>query len=277
MINGGALLASATFTLNSNRGMAVGPTSGTGSGEIDVAAGMTMSYGGVIANNTGTGNLTVGSGTNRGTLILSGTNTYSGITTVNTGVLSIGTDLNLGAAPGSVTAGKLVSNGGTLLASASFTLSSNRGIAVGPNSGTGSGEIDVANGTTLTYGGIIANNGGTGCLTVGSGTNTGTLAISGSNTYTGGTTAVNAGTLLVNSTTGSGTGTGNVAVASGGTLGGTGNISGGVTIGGTLSPGTAGSPAGTLALGGGNLTLLNDAILDFYVARTPPVRIATPT
>ena len=70
-----------------------------------------------------------------------------------------------------------------LLASATFTLNSNRGIAVGPTSGTGSGEIDVAASQTLTYGGIIANNGGgAGCLTVGSGSNAGTLALSGTNT-----------------------------------------------------------------------------------------------
>jgi autotransporter-associated beta strand protein len=67
---------------------------------------------------------------------------------------------------------------------------------------------------------------------------TGTLTLSQPNTYTGGT-KVSAGTLLVTNTTGSGTGTGSVDVQSGGTLGGTGFITGNVTIGAgaTVSPG----------------------------------------
>jgi autotransporter-associated beta strand protein len=86
--------------------------------------------------------------------------------------------------------------------------------------------------------------------------NTSTWAISGANTYTGGTT-VNGGTLLVNNTTGSGTGTGAITVNNGGTLGGTGTISTGgsnvlVNAGGSISPGAS---AGTLTfnLGAGGL------------------------
>src|SRR5262249_3358653 len=67
-----------------------------------------------------------------GTLTLSGSNAYSGITTVSGGTLSISSDANLGTAPASPTPGKLVLNGGTLQAAATFTLSSNRGIALGP-------------------------------------------------------------------------------------------------------------------------------------------------
>ena len=52
----------------------------------------------------------------------------------------------------------------------------------------------------------------------------GTLTLTGTNTYGGGT-AVNGGTLLVNNTAGSGTGTGSVTVSNAGTtLGGTGTI-----------------------------------------------------
>jgi autotransporter-associated beta strand protein len=58
---------------------------------------------------------------------------------------------------------------------------------------------------------------------------TGTLTLSGSNSYTGGTT-VSAGTLVLTNTSGSGTGTGAVSVTSG-TLGGSGIISGAVTVG----------------------------------------------
>ncbi len=141
---------------------------------------------------SGTGSAQSLTVTGSSTLTLGGVNTYTGSTTVSSGTLSISADNNLGTAPSSATAGQLVLSGGTLQATASFVLSSNRGIALGPTSGSGSGTIDVTGANTLTYGGIIANNGGTGSLIT---TDTGTLSLTGStNSYTGATT-VNAGTL----------------------------------------------------------------------------------
>jgi len=83
-------------------------------------------------------------------------------------------------------------------------------------------------------------------------TGLGVLTLTNANTYAGGT-IVNAGTLLINNTTGSGSGFGTVAINAGGTLGGSGVISGATTIasGATLSPGN--SP--------GNLTFGDDLIL----------------
>jgi autotransporter-associated beta strand protein len=117
-------------------------------------------YGGLVKNGSST-------------LTLAGANTYKGATSISGGALSISADNNLGTAPNSATAGQLVINGGTLATTSSFAPNANRGVALGSASGSGSGGIDVASGTTLTYGGIIANNGGVGGLTK---TDTGTLA-----------------------------------------------------------------------------------------------------
>ncbi len=100
--------------------------------------------------------------------------------------------------------------------------------------GNAAAAIDVASGKTLNFTGTItdATSGGISYLTK---TGVGTLALGGSNAYTG-ATAVNAGTLLVNGSIGSGA----VTIASGATLGGLGTIGGAVTVqsGGTISPGT---------------------------------------
>ena len=129
-----------------------------------------------------------------GTLTLNGTNTYTGGTSITGGTVAITSDSNLGAVPGIATASSLVIDSGILSTSGNFTVSANRGIAIGPTSGTGNGTINVASGE-LTYSGIITSNGGagTGSL-VKSGT--GTLTLGGVNTYTG-NTDISAGTLKI--------------------------------------------------------------------------------
>ncbi|NBT25489.1 MAG: hypothetical protein EBT09_02790, partial [Actinobacteria bacterium] len=234
-LGGGTLKTTGTFTLSTTRGI----TLSTGSGTIEVATGTTLTYGGVITgaslNVTKTGS---------GTLVLSGTNTYTGTTTISAGTLSVSADANLGTAPGSVTAASITLDGGTLAASGSFTLNSNRGVTLGASHGT----VDVASGATLTYGGVIA--GASKNLTK---TGSGTLLLSGVNSYTG-TTTISAGTLqqgaagvLSDSTA--------VTVTSGATwnLGGfsetVASIAGGSTA--TISLGT-GSLSNTLTVGGSN-------------------------
>ena len=79
VLDGATLIASATFTLNANRGISLGTFDANG---INVGSGATLTYPGIIA---GAGTLSKGSS---GTLILSGANTYTGATTVNAGTLA---------------------------------------------------------------------------------------------------------------------------------------------------------------------------------------------
>lgn len=116
---------------------------------------------------TGTGEVVK---TDLGTLILGGTNTYTGGTRIDAGVLAISQDNNLGAATGGLTFG-----GGTLQTLAS--LSSGRDIDL-----EGSGRILTDVGTTLTLSGAIS---GPGALDKDGG---GSLILASDTTYTGQTT-----------------------------------------------------------------------------------------
>src|SRR5581483_10709573 len=85
-------------------------------------------------------------------------------------------------------------NGGALRSTASFTINSNRSITIGPSSGSGSGTFDIAGNTSLTYGGVVGNNGsGTGSLVKRS---FGNLSLTASNAYTG-PTLIQDGTLTL--------------------------------------------------------------------------------
>jgi autotransporter-associated beta strand protein len=94
-------------------------------------------------------------------------------------------------------------------------------------------------------------------------TGVGTLTLAGNNTYTGASTVV-AGTLLVN---GRLSGSGAVTITNGGTLGGTGIISGPVAVnaGGTLAPG---NPLGTLIISN-SLALTTGGAIMFQVQHSP--------
>jgi YVTN family beta-propeller protein/autotransporter-associated beta strand protein len=185
-------------------------TLGTAGGTIDTN-GNSAALSGIIG---GSGGLTK-SGT--GTLTLSGINTYTGGTTINGGILSVGADNNLGGA------GVLAFGGGTLQYSNGF--SSSRAVTLN----AGGGTIDT-NGNSVTLSGII---GGTGSLTK---SGTGTLTLSGANIYSGGTT-VNAGTLSGDTTSLQGAITNNATVifdqTANGTYAGAMSGTGGLTKNGT--------------------------------------------
>jgi fibronectin-binding autotransporter adhesin len=86
-------------------------------------------------------------------LTLSGTNTYTGRTTIVEGVVNITTDENLGAAPAAAAPSHLRLHGGALnLAAGTATLSANRGIEVSGGIGT----LSASAGANLIYNGAIA-------------------------------------------------------------------------------------------------------------------------
>ena len=221
---------------------------------VNAANNYTFSGAGGISGATG---LTT-SGT--GTLTVNTVNSYTGPTTVAGGTLVVSADNALGTAPGTTAPGNVVINSGTLGVNTGFTLSANRGLALGPTNGSGVGTIDVPSGQTLTYGGIVANNGaGTGGLTL---TGAGALALSGANTYTG-TTIVGSGELDVTNWSASVLGTttvGNVNGATGtmGITGGTLNLGGNAFYvgAGTGGIGVVNQSGGTLLFNAANLDLL---------------------
>ncbi len=202
---GGALSTSSTITNNATLAFnrSNGVTQGTNFNSVIEGTGQVVQFGG-------------------GTLTLNGANSYSGGTVVNAGSLTManGATGALGATTGSLT----VNSGGMLNMG-------NNSLTVGNLTGTGGTIQGGANGTrTLTIGngnatggnfqGVIANGSGTQSLTK---TGTGTITLSGANTYTG-TTTISGGTLVLGAT-------GSLAsslidVGTGGTLAGTGTITG---------------------------------------------------
>ena len=199
-----------------------------------------------------------------GTLTLSGTNTYTGNTTISAGTLSV---TGAGSLRSGTYAGAIANNGiltldtsaaqtlsgvisgtgaltksstGTLTLSGTNTYTGNTTIGAGTLSVTGAGQLGsgtyagaIANSATLTFAtsadqtlsGVIS---GTGALNKSS---TGTLTLSNTNTYNGLTTAT-AGTLDV-----------------------TGSIGGALTVnGGTVTTDASGSVGGALTMTTGSIS-----------------------
>ncbi|HWA61746.1 MAG TPA: autotransporter domain-containing protein, partial [Caulobacteraceae bacterium] len=162
--------------------------------------------------------------TDLGTLVLGGSNTFTGGVTVNGGFVQVSSDANLGAAGGAVTL-----NGGGLATTGSFASARTLAFA-------GPGTIRTAGGTSLTLTGPLT---GTGAFTK---AGTGTLILPGVSSY-GGATTVSAGTLRVD-----GVLPGTVSVQSGARLQGVGQVGAAqVASGGTLA---AGDSIGTLTVNG---------------------------
>jgi fibronectin-binding autotransporter adhesin len=136
VLNNGTLNTTADVALSATRGIAVGPTSGTGSGTLQADSGTTMTVNGVIANNpSGTGSLSV---TGAGTVDLKSANTYSGGTTVSGGTLLASNSSGSATGSGTVSVNGTSSTilGGTGTISGATTVSLGQ-IKPGTSSGTG--------------------------------------------------------------------------------------------------------------------------------------------
>lgn len=221
-----------------------------------------------------------------GTLALTGNNsttlnwTEAGDVKVSNGTLRIASDTSLGAAPSTATAGNIVVSNGALGNTATLTLDSRRGIALGDAAGSGTGSLEAAASTTLTYNGVITDN-GTGADSLVK-TGTGTVSLGGASTYTGHTT-ITAGTLALGSggsinssdriTVNTGATfdvasvSGGYSVKSGQTLEGGGTVSGGVTAlsGATIAPGTVDNRVADKLVFTGVVTLDSGSVLQLDI------------
>ena len=212
----------------------------------------------LTGNITGTGGLTQTATTAAdSTFQLSGTNSYSGATNVNSGILRAGSTTGLSSASAhTITAPGILRTNGH-----SSAIGSLAGNGFVDNSNAASATLTVGGlGTSTTFTGIISDGIGGGTLGL-TKTGAGSLTLTAINTYSGLTT-VSQGLLIVN-----GELTASNVLVSGGTLGGSGKISAGATINGTLAPGN--SP-GILDFNNSALTLGSGSSSLFEIGGTNP-------
>jgi fibronectin-binding autotransporter adhesin len=191
-VTGGTGGATGTSGDGAARGSALFLVAGTNTG-IDVATGVTTTIADTISDDSAAslpgGTYTAGSGsgaqitkTGAGTLVLTGTNTYSGNTNVNGGTLQLGN----GGATGSVGGFILLDNGSTLAINRSGapTISnviggtgSLRLMAEATLTGIGAltGGVDIDAGVTATIGNIAASNSTSAAVRMGAGATLNTI------------------------------------------------------------------------------------------------------
>lgn len=256
IVLGGGVLRYTGSTATTDRAFSL--TTGTTS-TIQVSAN-TLTISGNSGNGTNGALTKLGSGT----LVLSGNNTYTGLTTITAGILKLGSAGSGSNTPlGTVGSGTLVSSNGALDL-AGFTLATAEAITIN-GTGVSSGGAIMNSGSSCTYSGLVTLGsassilGGSGTialsntgtitgsgysLTLGGaqggsiagiiGTNAGTLTkqdagtwtLTGANTYTG-ATSISAGTINIQNATGFGTTAGGVTVASGAAV----ELQGGIAVG----------------------------------------------
>lgn len=239
---GGAAMAQQTYADGDNNtsGIPLNAPSTT----FSVPAGATATQSGAIADGTGTAIEKIGGGT----LIVSGTNTYSGGTTLTAGTLVITNAASLGT-------GTLNGAGGTLSNVGNVTFAN----AITAQAGATT-TIVAADGTTLTRSAGASYVHGAGSVVIlGAAGSTGTIVF-GSGSYTPstpGTTRILGGTVVMNTASALGIGGAHtVDVAAGATLSGSlisiGTLTGAGDVTGSVDIQTGGSFSGRIGLAGGN-------------------------
>ncbi|WP_265596003.1 autotransporter-associated beta strand repeat-containing protein [Verrucomicrobium sp. BvORR106] len=146
----------------------------------------------IISNQiTGTAGLTKAGD---GTLVITAANTYAGRTVIAAGTLQIGSEDNLGSAPGTFGADHLtIQAGGQLQTLSTLIIDDiNRGVRL---AGTGVASIFTNTGTSATIDNVISGAGTVSLQKLGAGN----LVLKGSNTYTG-NTIIRGGTLTIGAT-----------------------------------------------------------------------------
>lgn len=242
-LTGATVNVGSTLTLNSGAILATGGSASqisggniamSAEGIVSAAAGSSLSISSAISGNSG---LTISGG---GTVTLSGTNTFSGGLTLNGGTLAFSSDSNLGDPSNTINLG------GGLFKPASTLASLSRNFSL-----IGRADIDLDAGQTFTLSGNLTSP-TTGTMSgslIKSGN--GTLVLTGTNTYAGGTTILG-GILSINSAAAYAKGSGNgfaPMTIDGGTLQFTGG--GTIVLGGA---GVNGTPYG-IQLGKNNGTI----------------------
>jgi autotransporter-associated beta strand protein len=234
---------SADFTFRGTQNLNVG------SGAITLSSSRNITVNGGIL--TVGGNITGGTSSitkaGAGTLVLFGTNSFSGGFNLTAGQVNINTNTAIGSGPFTIGANTSIDNSGTLL----VTLTNNNPLTLNGNvTFIGSGPLDLGNspvtlsatdtitvnGSTLTLDGPIS--GAFGLIKNGNGT----LKLTGTDSYSAGT-VINAGTVLGNSNSLQGTITDNSQLTFDQTIG-------------SLTTGTFNGSVG----GSGSLTFLNGTV-----------------
>ncbi|MCC6356716.1 MAG: autotransporter-associated beta strand repeat-containing protein, partial [Verrucomicrobiae bacterium] len=182
---------------------------------LDLAGGVTNDYRGVLGavGIPNAENLAL-TKSGDGLLILSGINSYTGMTLVTGGTLAVGRDAALGGDPLSLITNQLTLNGGTLRATNTFAMLANRGTTLGASGGT----IEVDGSRFVTnLGGIFGSGGltksGNGVLIL-----TKDSEYSGNTVVAGGVLRLDQTNALPGGTLGAG-GPGNLMLTNGGIIG----------------------------------------------------------
>ncbi|MBI3145178.1 MAG: DUF4347 domain-containing protein, partial [Pseudogulbenkiania sp.] len=255
-LDGGTLAMTVTGSAGTSTTVSNAVVLGAGGGTIDIGGGSGANiadFSGIIS---GSGTLTK---TAAAILQLSGSNTYTGATTVSAGTLIANNSNALGTTAGATTvsSGATVRIAGGLTVGESFTISGTGKqvssidygalhLISGSSTVTGAvtlavdANVSAASGSTLTLSGVVD---GSSALNK---TDAGTLTLSGTNTYTGATTvsagtlAVSGGSAIVDSSA--------LTVSSGATF----QLSASETVGSLAGAGNVTLGANTLTAGGNN-------------------------